>query len=192
MVNESKLIGEYRGKVHNKVLIALLQSYLDVLDYDGLKSILREAELLELKNLDDINPNSHMDFFFFKKLIAAQNCLLYESNKVLYEIGKKFSFYLFPYGKKFEEIIEEINQLIETDWNIKIIKSKPKKFIISINKCIFCSEIGVPCDLIIGFLVSSLEKTIPPKTKVVYASSKKNINDPDHNTFILTLKIEKS
>jgi hypothetical protein len=100
MVNNSEIIGEYRGIVKNRVLTALLQSFLDNLDYDGMKSILREAELLELKDIRDADPDGVVDFFSFKKIIAAQNCLLYDSTKLLYEIGRKFSFYLFPFAEK--------------------------------------------------------------------------------------------
>ena len=68
MANNSEIIGEYRGLVKNRVLTALLQSYLDNLDYDGMKSILREAELLELKDIRDVDPDGAIDFFSFKKL----------------------------------------------------------------------------------------------------------------------------
>ena len=63
MSNGSNIIGEYKGTVKNKVLTALLQSYLDNLDYDGMKSILREAGLLELKDIRDADPDGEIDFF---------------------------------------------------------------------------------------------------------------------------------
>ena len=50
MWDNSDMIGDYKGTVKNRVITALLQSYLDNLDYDGMKSILREAELIELKD----------------------------------------------------------------------------------------------------------------------------------------------
>ena len=73
MTDNSDLIGDYKGTVKNSVITALLQAYLDSLDYDGMKSILREAELLEFKDTRDANPDGDIDFFSFKKLIAAQN-----------------------------------------------------------------------------------------------------------------------
>ena len=191
MPNNSTIIGDYRGTVRNKVVTALLQSYLDNLDYDGMKSILREAELLELKDIRDVDPDGAIDFFYFKKIIAAQNCLLYDSSKLLYEIGRKFSFYLFPYGKNFEDIIREINEFIQTDWNVEIIEKSDELIVVKVNKCIFCSEIGVSCDLFRGFLVHSLEKALPSNHHIFFYGEKENINDPHHNSFVLKLKIKK-
>jgi hypothetical protein len=192
------MIGDYKGVVKNKVLTALLQAYLDVLDYDGLKSILREAELLEIKDIREVDPEKNIDFFSFKKIIAAQNCLLYGCYNLLFEIGKKFSFYLYPFGKDFEEIVEEINDLIKADWKIEIIEKikKPfsdewKYFSLKIVNCIFCSEIGVPCNFIVGFLVHSLQKSLPYNKRITYAGLK-NPFDPTHNSFILKLKSKKN
>jgi hypothetical protein len=187
------MIGDYKGEVKNKVLTALLQAYLDVLDYDGLKSILREAELLELKDLKDVNPEQIIDFFSFKKIISAQNCLLYGCYNLLFEIGKKFSFYLYPYGKDFEDIVGEINKLIKTDWKIEIIAKTNKPFsnelktiTLRLENCIFCSEIGVPCNFIVGFLVHSLEKSLPYNKRIQFLGLK-DAYEPHHNSFILKL-----
>jgi hypothetical protein len=185
------MIGNYKGTVKKKVVKALLQAYLDVLDYDGMKSILKEAGMLHLKDQRDIDLDQSLDFFSFKKIIAAQNCLLYYSNKLLYEIGKKFSFYLFPYGKSFEESVEAINNLIRTDWRVHIKERKENIIKVMVNNCIFCSEVGVSCHLFIGFLVNSLEKTLSSEYEVSYETDKKDINDPDHNSYLITLKIEK-
>ncbi len=186
------MIGEYKGFVKNKVLTALLQAYHDILDYDGMKSILKEAEMLHLKNIRDEDQNRHLDLFSFKKIIAAQNCLLYDSSMLLFEIGKKFSFYLFPYGKNFEEIIKEINSLIITDWKVDIIKNNNNEITVQVRRCIFCSEIGVPCEMFKGFLIHSLEKSLPSEYQIVYEKNEEDVNDPEHNNFILQLKIEKS
>jgi predicted hydrocarbon binding protein len=190
MDNNSDMIGAYRGSVKNRVITALLQSYLDTLDYDGMKSILREAELLDLKDLRDVDPDGTIDFFSFKKIITAQNCLLYDSSQLLYEIGRKFSFYLYPFGKKFEEVIVEINSLIETNWKVEISEKSESKYVINVRKCVFCSEIGISCDLFKAFLINSLEKSLPSDKVVRPLSIKENINSPDHNSFKLTLLIE--
>ena len=190
MDNNSEMIGAYRGSVKNRVITALLQSYLDTLDYDGMKSILREAELLDLKDLRDVDPEGTIDFFSFKKIISAQNCLLYDSSQLLYEIGRKFSFYLYPFGKKFEEIIVDINRLIETNWKVEISEKSEFKFVINVRKCVFCSEIGISCDLFKAFLINSLEKSLPSDKVVRPLSIKENINSPDHNSFKLTLLVE--
>lgn len=191
MFDNSDMIGDYKGTVKNRVITALLQSYLDNLDYDGMKSILREAELLELKDMRDVDPDETIDFFSFKKLIAAQNCLLYDSNDLLYEIGRKFAFYLFPYGKQFEEIIEEINELIVTDWKVAIVDRNDNSVVIKVDRCVFCSEIGVSCQMFIGFLVNSLEKTLPTDFKVTPLRAEEDVYDPNHNSFFLKLAIEK-
>jgi hypothetical protein len=185
------MIGDYKGFVKNKVVVALLQAYHDILDYDGMKSILKEAGMMHIKDIRNKNPHDTLDFFSFKKIISAQNCLLYKSPDLLFEIGKKFSFYLFPYGKKFKEIIDEINSSIITDWKVSIIENNENEIYISVDRCIFCSEIGVPCDLFKGFLVNSLEKSLPSEHKVIYEREMDNIQDPKHNNFIFKLKIDK-
>ncbi|MFX1384845.1 MAG: hypothetical protein ACFFBP_20650 [Promethearchaeota archaeon] len=185
------MIGDYKGTVKNKVVVALLQAYHDILDYDGMKSILREAEMMYIKDIRDKDPNDKLDLFSFKKIISAQNCLLYESTDLLFEIGRKFSFYLFPFGKSFEEIIDEINTSIEADWEVYIEESNENEIVIHVEKCIFCSEIGVPCNLFVGFLVYSLEKSLPSGYNIFFERNKEDIKDPNHNNFILKLKINK-
>jgi predicted hydrocarbon binding protein len=186
------MIGDYKGFVKNKVVVALLQAYHDILDYDGMKSILKEAGMIHIKDIRDKNPNDTLDFFSFKKIISAQNCLLYDSSDLLYEIGKKFSFYLFPFGKSFEEIIQEVNSSITTDWKVSIIENNENEITISVEQCIFCSEIGVPCDLFKGFLFNSLQKSLPSDHRVIYDRDVNNVNNPSHNSFIVKLKIDKS
>jgi hypothetical protein len=185
------MIGDFKGEVKYKVVTALLQAYHDILDYDGMKSILKEAEMLHLKNIRDEDQNRFLDFFSFKKIIAAQNCLLYDSSMLLFEIGKKFSFYLFPYGKNFEEIVSEINSIIITNWKVEIVENISDIIVVSVQKCVFCSEIGVPCDMFKGFLVNSLEKALPSEYRITHFGENEDLNDPNHNTFILKLKIEK-
>ncbi len=186
------MIGDYKGFVKNKVVIALLQAYHDILDYDGMKSILREAEMMHIKDIGEKDPNDTLDFFSFKKIISAQNCLLYDSSKLLYEIGKKLSFYLFPFGLKFEEIINEINSYIITEWKVEILDYSENEITMQVDRCIFCSEIGVPCDLFIGFLVQSLQKSLPSDQKVIYKNENEDVNNPTHNNFVVKLKIKKS
>ena len=190
-MKKEEMIGEYRGEVKYNVVTALLQAYNDVLDFDGMKSILREAEMLHIKNLREENQDQYLDLFSFKKIISAQNCLLYDSSMLLFEIGKKFSFYLFPYGKDFEEVIHEINSRIITDWKVEILEKSEDLITISVRKCIFCSEIGVPCDMFKGFLVHSLEKALPSDFNVLFYGDREDVDNPDHSSFVLRLKIEK-
>jgi predicted hydrocarbon binding protein len=157
-----------------------------------MKSILKEAEILHIKDNREKKTNETLSFFSFKKIIAAQNCLLYESSLLLFEIGRKFSFYLFPFGKDFDESIEAINQLIRTDWNVQVIEKSENMVKIKVKNCIFCSETGVSCDLFVGFLVHTLEKTLTSHEEVTYGGNKKDLRKPDHNDFILTLNIQKN
>lgn len=183
------MIGDYKGKVKNRVITAILQAYHDTLDYDGMKSILREAELLNLKDIKDFNPDESISFFKFKKIITAQNCLLYECDNLLFEIGRKFSFYLFPFGKNFQEIIQEITDLIQTDWSVEIVDNSKDEVVVQVENCFFCSEIGVKCDLFNGFLVHSLQKTLPNTKKVRYMTSSDTLEAGHHN-YLIKLKIE--
>ncbi|MHA2267181.1 MAG: hypothetical protein ACXAB8_05215 [Promethearchaeota archaeon] len=175
------MIGDYKGEVKYNVVTALLQAYHDILDFDGMKSILREAEMLHIKNIREENQDQYLDLFSFKKIISAQNCLLYDSSMLLFEIGKKFSFYF----------IHEINSIIITDWKVEIIENNNDLIAVSVEKCIFCSEIGIPCDMFKGFLVHSLEKALPSEFNVLHYGDRENVDHPNHNTFILRLKIEK-
>ncbi|MBD3253904.1 MAG: hypothetical protein GF383_02375 [Candidatus Lokiarchaeota archaeon] len=186
----NEMIGDYKGMVKNKVITALLQAYMDTLDYDGMKSILKEAEMLELKDIREVDPEETLDFFSFKKIITAQNCLLYGCYALLFEIGKKFSFYLFPFGKSFTEIVQDINAYIRTkDFKVEILKETENTIKVKVQSCVFCSEIGVPCNLFVGFLVHSLEKSLPSNEKVRYMyEEEENVNDPRHNTYVLTLE----
>ncbi|MBY9005613.1 MAG: hypothetical protein KGD63_02545 [Candidatus Lokiarchaeota archaeon] len=185
------MIGDYKGKVKNRVVTALLQTYLDTLDYDGMKSILKEAGLLHLRNMRNSDPNNTIDYFSFKKILAAQNCLLYQCTELLFEIGRKFSFYLFPFGKKFKDSITEITELINTDWDIEIIHQSKEEIKIKVRNCIFCSELGIPCTLFRGFIVHTLEKTLTSEKEVIYQTNEEDLQDPNHNTFVLTLNIKK-
>ena len=145
--------------------------------------------MLFLKDIKNINPDETLDFFSFKKIISAQNILLFMSENLLKAIGRKFSFYLFPFGKDFDEIITELNELIKTDWKVEVTYRTEEQIVVRVKKCIFCSEIGVPCDLIKGFLVHSLEKTLPSNIQVLSRGIKANVRDPNHNSFEMKLTL---
>ncbi|MGV9173159.1 MAG: hypothetical protein ACOC35_11405, partial [Promethearchaeia archaeon] len=162
------MIGDYKGTVSNKVLIALLQAYHDLLDFDGMKSILKEAEMPELTDIRKIDPKQTVSFFKFKKIISAQNMLLYCAHDLLFQIGIKFSFYLFPFGEGFEYIIKQIDKMIDTNWDVKILEKKKNSFTVQVRNCIFCSGTGVDCSLFYGFLVDSLQKSLPNNYQVEY------------------------
>ncbi|TFG22513.1 MAG: hypothetical protein EU529_10275 [Promethearchaeota archaeon] len=141
-----------------------------------MKSVLKEAEMLDLKDAREVDPNGTIDFFTFKKLIIAQNSLLYGCYKLLYNLGMKLAIYLYPYGKSFQDIVEEITELIKTDWDVQIIDQGVNSFTVEIKNCVFCHEIGVPCQLFFGFLVQSLKKSLPENKNVTYVSEKETQN----------------
>ena len=174
-------------KVKNKVIKAYLQAFYDLLDYDGMKSILNEAGLLELKDHRDADPNDVVAFETLRKIISAQNCLLFGCDDLLFEIGKKFSFYLFPFGKTLAEILNELNILIATDWNVELIEETENEVAVKIENCIFCPNCQGGSDLLIGFITDSIEKSLPRKKKVFY--NEKEIHS-NNNSFILKFKIE--
>ena len=174
------------GTVKNRVLTAYLQAFYDLLDYDGMKSILAEADLLELRNHRDVDPEEMISFEKLGRIIAAQNCLLYGCDDLLFEIGKKFSFYLFPYGKSLADILNELNKLIATNFNVYLVKETENEVVIRVENCIFCPNSEVRSDLLIGFITDSLEKSLPRKRKVFYKEKEINTN----NSFILKFKIE--
>ena len=183
------IIEEMPGEVKNKVITAYLQAFYDMLDYDGMKSILNEAGLLELRNIRETVPQDCVKFSILKRIIAAQNCLLLGCNDLLYEIGKKFAFYLFPWGKSFSDIIQEINQLIQTDWNIEILENKDNSIAIKVRNSIFCAGSGDPSELLKGFISYSIQKSLRSNKAVIYKGSEKNIIGRDQNTCILKFKM---
>lgn len=71
-------------------------------------------------------------------------------------------------------------------------ENRAETVIIRVDKCIFCSEIGVSCELFKSFLIQSLEKSLPSNFCVVPYETKENINNPNHNSFVLKLRIEKT
>ncbi|MHA1804542.1 MAG: hypothetical protein ACTSU4_08395 [Promethearchaeota archaeon] len=179
--------------VGNRIVRALLQAYYELLDEDGMRSILREANMESLSDLTSLNPRGLMKLDSFKKIISAQNILLFQTHELLFLIGKKFSFYLFPFGNSFEDTIEELNQLIQTDWSLKIIKNTKNEIHLLLKNCVFCSNSHEICDLIKGFLINSLEKTLSPEKKIIFMPINKiaiNKESRSQDTIYIKLKIE--
>lgn len=152
-----------------------------------MKSVLREADLIDIKDTKNVDPNDTMDFLSFQKIITAQELLLYGCYRLQYEVGTKFAFYLFPWGKPFEEVIQEITELIKTNWSVRILEQDENSVTVEIQNCIFCNEVGVPCNLFTGFLVHSLKKAIPDTRRVIYASDKEELPDLTENSYVLKL-----
>jgi hypothetical protein len=170
--------------VMNKVINALLHAYLDILDHDGMKSILNEANMPEIKRKSEDDPEDYVSFDLFKKILTAQNVLLYQSELLLFNIGKKFSFYLFPFGKSFEESINELTDLIKTDWSVEILKHTHNSIEIRVENCVLYNDFNNTFHLFEGFLVRTLEKTLSTEQKVEY-----EIFDKEKRDFTVKLKI---
>lgn len=181
--------GSMEGFVKNRVITALLQAYHDCLDYDGMKSILREAEMLSIKDIREINPDESLNLISFQKIIDAQNILMYGCTDLLHEIGKKFSFYLFPFGKDFEKIIQELKELIITNWDVSIIEKSDSNISVKVENCIFSTNDGQYCEVFEGFLVNSLQKALSSDKMVKF--SKELLDSPSHTnkSFIIKLQI---
>jgi len=108
---EREMIGDYKGEVKNKVVTALFQAYMDVLDYDGLKSILKEAELLELKNSKGVDPEMTLDFFFsfhLRRLLQLKT--VYYTIAVTYclKLEKNSHFIYFPLVRNLRMLLKKL------------------------------------------------------------------------------------
>jgi hypothetical protein len=91
-------------QVNNKVINALLEAFYDVLDLDGKRSILTIAGLETLMETK-LSPNGTSSSKILDKILLAMRNLLQYSDRVLLEIGRKFSVYFDPSGSSFEEFI---------------------------------------------------------------------------------------
>jgi len=152
--------------VQNIVINALLESLYDILDRDGMVSILRAAGLTELMDTQ-LNPREFSDYAVFKRIIDAMNELLQFSEEIAYAIGRKFAIYSDPSGTGIVAIIQHLKEWIRTDWDIQIIQEDfaPKRIVIQVTNCPFCKEykltMGRPicCDFLRGIFSMSWEKT---------------------------------
>lgn len=178
------------GTIRNKLIIAYLQALYDLLDYDGMKSILKEANLLNIKNYREVNPEGRMNFNIFLRIIEAQNCLLYRCTDLLVELGKKFAFYLFPFGKPISEILADLNELIDMDWNIRVEKQSKEELIVRVENCVFICESEQKYELLIGFILQNLENIYPPSKRFIYMGFHEELNDKNILTTFLKFKIE--
>ena len=84
-----------------------------------------------------------------------------------------------------------LNNLIQTDWIVEISEASEDSYTVQVKNCIFCTETGVSCDLFEGFLVHSLQKSLPTNQYVAYDCKRKSPFDPKHKNFIIKLKVEK-
>ncbi len=95
-------------EVNNSVINALLEAFYDVLDLDGKRSILAAAGLETLME-NKLPPDEFSSSSLLNKLLFSMRNLLQFSDRVLFEIGRKFSIYFDPSGSSFEEFIALLN-----------------------------------------------------------------------------------
>jgi len=158
----------------------MIHAYQDLLDYDGMKSILREAGLLELLKVTSVDPNELIDFNILQKIINAHNFLLFGANELLKEIGRKFSLYLFPYGDNIENYINQLNECIQTDWKAELISistsetNKIENVRIRVRNCVFKSNLSNSYEFSLGLLSQTIEKSIGASKIIDYKVIEEN------------------
>lgn len=108
MLNKSNVSDE---SVQNVIINALLEAFNDILDYDGKRSILAYARLDRWTD-GKLPPNGITPLNDFIRLIKSMRILLQYSQDILFELGRKFSIYLDPFGSSFKEFIIMINRYI--------------------------------------------------------------------------------
>ncbi|MHA1821466.1 MAG: hypothetical protein ACTSU2_01820 [Promethearchaeota archaeon] len=123
-------------QVKNQIVKALLEAIFDVLDFDGKRSIIEFARLDYLK--DELPTNGGIPYTDFLKLVEAMNILLAYSNKVMYEIGRKFAFYFSPFGTHLVEFVELVQKNLLNNMQIEINYPSKNKIEIKIYSCPFC------------------------------------------------------
>ena len=104
--------------VDNAVINALLEAILDILDKDGKRSILKFAGREDL--LTEKLPPGTSSREEFIKILEAMRVLLEFSSQILFEIGRKFSVYLDPFGSSIKDFIIILNKsFISPQFHIK-------------------------------------------------------------------------
>lgn len=152
--------------VSNKIINAFLEAIYDVLDADGKLSIIRHAKLDYLKK--SLPPKGEIPYDDFVKLVNSMNSLLCYSDQVIYEIGRKFSFYLSPFGNQIENLLPFLEENLFQDIDIQIERKKNTLILIRMNRCPFCQgalsivpNLGddtYKCEFFKGFLYETVKK----------------------------------
>jgi hypothetical protein len=115
--------------INNNVLNALLEAFYDILDLDGKRSILMLAHLPGLMDTK-LPTNGTTNWEIFEKILEAMRMLLQYSDKILFQIGRKFSIYLDPYGSSFDEFIMKLNTWLD-EVDLTIQSQSPQSYIVT-------------------------------------------------------------
>ncbi|MHA1340786.1 MAG: hypothetical protein ACTSRZ_12205 [Promethearchaeota archaeon] len=157
----------YISYVKNSLIKALLEALFDVLDADGVNSILKFANI-EIDK-DNLDPEGETPTEVFNSIIEAINTLLLYSNKVLYEVGRKFAFYIAPFGADLEEFYRIFEKNINDKLQIQIENKVENKLKIIVQNCPFChgklitsptmnGAINLDCEFYKGFISETIKK----------------------------------
>lgn len=160
---------EFRSKVvKNNLINALLTAIFDEIDTDGRNSILDHASLEYMCKSENLPPNGFTPLEDFLKLVDSMNYLLIFSKSIMFEIGRKFSFYLSPYGTKMGDLLETIKTKL-IDLQIELDYRSDDKINVTVLKCPFCRSIqklnpviksrNFTCEFFRGFLFETVKKS---------------------------------
>jgi predicted hydrocarbon binding protein len=154
------------GDINTEVINALLESFYDVLDKDGKRSILVFANL-EDDLMDTKLPPGLYPYSEFLKIVQSMKQLMAYSGAVMQELGKKFAIYLNPFGTDFKGFIEMLNSSFgSSKLNITTEEgesSESKRFHITMLNCPFIEHDGYTegiCDFFEGMFVEGLRKSM--------------------------------
>lgn len=154
------------GQINSEVVNALLESFYDVLDRDGKRSILHFANL-EQDLMDKKLPPGTFPYSEFLKIIQSMKQLMAYSSSVMKELGRKFAIYLNPIGTNFQGFIQMLNNYFG-DYHFvlrvdEISDSEGKIFRIALDDCPFLDHDGYydgMCDFFEGMFSEGLRKSM--------------------------------
>jgi len=154
--------------VKNSLINALLTAIFDEIDSDGKKSILEHANLGYMNSIENLPANGFTPIEDFLKLLDSMNYLLIFSKSIMYEIGRKFSFYISPFGTQIGDLIEKIKTKL-IDLQIELEYNTDDKILVTVKQCPFCRSIqklnpaivsrNFTCEFFRGFLFETVRKS---------------------------------
>jgi predicted hydrocarbon binding protein len=176
---------EFKPKtVKNSLINALLTAIFDEIDSDGRNSILEHANLGYMNIRENLPPNGFTPLEDFLKLVDSMNYLLIFSKSIMFEIGRKFAFYISPFGTEIGDLIEKIKTKL-IDLQIKLEYDTDDKINVTVIECPFCRTIqklntaivsrNFTCEFFRGFLHETVKKSAHTDVSVkVEHSDQKN------------------
>ncbi len=159
-------------EINSEVVNALLESFYDVLDRDGKRSILAFANL-EQDLMDKKLPPGTFPYSEFLKIIRSMKQLMAFSSSVMRELGRKFAIYLNPYGTDFRGFIDMLNTYFGQSHFTLESQETPetgeKCFKIRLENCPFLEYDGYTdgmCDFFEGMFSEGIRKSMGGTVKI--------------------------